>query len=241
MVPAVGIVALTASLQPEMAKQGSLFQQKLEMMPRELLVAFGIGSVDLADPTAYLATNFGLVVLVGAVFAALVGATGLAREEAAGTAELLLAQPIGRRAVAVAKLACGLTLVVVWQGILALVAAATYAILDVPIGDRGAFASLFAGAGLVQAATLGFGMLATVRLGHPRSAPAIAMGVTLGSYVVGVLAALAPAVAGLRWLSPFHYAEPAEIVQSGGLPPSAFVLPIACAIAIVWARKDVHA
>lgn len=244
--PTAAMLALTLSLQPEMAEKGSIFEQKLEMMPKAMLVAFGIEAKNLADPVYYLATNFTLIQLLGAMFAALLGSAALAREEAFGTAELLYAMPVRRRTVALGKVAAGLLLVLLFEVGLLAVAWGTYAGIGAAIGEPGALLGLFAAAGALHAAVYGLALVATVRLTRPRSAPSVALALVFGLYGLGVVGALSETLSALRRLSPFAHAEPLRVIEAGGATGGIAVLLAVVAATVASAtvlleRKDIHA
>lgn len=243
--PTALLLAMTVSLQPEMAKKGSLFEQKLEMMPKAVMVAFGIVAKNLADPVYYLATNFMLVQLLGAVFAALLGAAALAREEAFGTSELLFAMPAGRRTIALGKIAAALGLVAAFDAGLLATTFATYAAIDVTLAQPGQVVALFGATAALHAAVFALGLLATVRTARPRGATSLALGVVFGLYGLGVVGSLSEQMSALRSLSPFHYAMPLRILEGDAVGGVATLLGIAVvAIAgalVLFERKDLRA
>lgn len=245
-IPGMAMIGLTASMQPEMAKEGSLFVAKLEMVPKELLVAFGIQAPDLGDPASYLATNFTVYELLGAAFAGILGATVLSKEEAFGTGELLYTAPVARRTVVLAKVAAGLALVELYALGLAAAAFAAFAAVGVTLARPAVLAAMFVAAGALFAATFALGLLATVRSTRPRNATSVALGVIFGLYGLHVVGGLSDALAALRALSPFRYAEAARVVAAHGLPAEVAVLPAVTLVAVVvscvlFERKDIHA
>lgn len=243
--PTALMLGMTLSIQPEMAKKGSMFEQKLEMMPQALMVAFGITAKNLADPVYYLATNFTLVQLLGAVFAGLLGAAALAREEAFGTAELLYATPAARRTIAGGKIAAALALIVLFDVGLLATALVSYASIGASLADVDVVIALFAATAALHAAAFGLGLLATVRLARPRGAPSLALGVVFGLYGLGVVGALDPRLSALRSLSPFRYAEPIQLVErhgaGGAIALVVLVVVSVVAAVMLFERKDIHA
>jgi ABC-type transport system involved in multi-copper enzyme maturation permease subunit len=215
--PIAGVVALVCALQPSLAS--GLLAAKLEAMPEAMRRAFGMAVVDFHRPAAYLATNFLYVALSAGVLACRLGAAAIAREEALRTAELLYTQPVtrarilGGKAAAVALYAVGFPLALAGVAIPVLGAVA-----DRPV-EAGLVASLFGGAAAVAVCFAGLGMLIAATVRDARAAGGIALAAALGTWFVGLLSALAPAVAPLRWLSPYKLLEPVAIVAAGGLDP----------------------
>lgn len=246
LAPAAILTAITVSVQPQMAREGSIFEQKMKLMPQELLAAFGMQNANLADPASYLATNFTMLTLLGAVFAALLGATLVTHEEAFGTGEMLWSLPVKRRTGVLAKVLVGVLLVVAWETGVALVAFATFAAVGVDLPAAGAIVRLFVAAGFVHLALLALALVVTVRMKRPRTAPTVGLALAFGLYGAGVASSLADKLQGLKWVSPFRYAEPAAVVRLGALPAEAWALPVLLVVAVAVAmflfeRKDLHA
>lgn len=246
MLPAMAMIGLTVSMQPEMSKEGSLFAEKLDMVPKEILITFGIQGADFGEPASYLATNFTVYELLGAAFAAILGATVLAKEEAFGTAELLYSSPVSRRPIVLAKVAAGLILTLTYALGLAAATFGTFAAIGVTITRPGVIAAMFAAAGALFAAMFALGLLVTARSSRPRNATSVALGALFGLYGLHVLGALNESLSWMRGLSPFRYAEAARVVAAGGLPADVAVLPAVTLVAVVvtcvlFERKDIHA
>ena len=95
------MLALTAALFPSI---GDLYGDFMGSLPKEW--AGFIGEGDLSTLEGYLSTEFfGYAHVALAVFAILAGGAAIVGEETDGTMDLLLAQPVSRVRVAIAKLA----------------------------------------------------------------------------------------------------------------------------------------
>lgn len=243
--PLAAMLALLCALQPSLAN-GPL-AAKLESLPPLMRQAFGLALVDFHRPAAYLATNFLYVVLAVALFAGLSGATIVAKEEVQHTAELLYAQPTRRRAILGGKAAALATYVVALPALLAIVPLAMLgAIVDRPL-EPALIAALFAALGCLGICFAGVAMLVATLVRDPRNAGGGALALVFGTFVLGVISALAPQVAWLRWLSPFKWVESLAIVSRGGLPPLPATALVALGLAAAtlaitrYERRDLHA
>lgn len=244
--PVAAMLAMTLSLQKSMSQQGSLLEAKLAVLPRELRAAFGISGNDLAEPVHYLATNFGFTTLIGALFAALLGATIATREANLRVGEMLFTHPVERGVVLAAKAVAGLAVIVAFEGILLASSALAYVASGVSVGRAVAFVSVFVGAALVHATVFALALFAGVSAARPRGASSLALGVTFALYGIGVLARVSAELSALEHLSPFSYADAAAIASRGGLVPKAVVLPLATVALLSlakWrlARRDIDA
>lgn len=244
--PVAAMLSMTLSIQKSMSQRGSLFEAKLAMLPREMRAAFGIAQTNLADPVHYLATNFTFYSLIGALFAALIGAAIATREANQRVSEMLYTHPIERSTALAAKSAAGLAVVVGFDAILLATSALAYTAAGVSVGRATAFVSVFAGAALVHATVFSLSLLAGVSATRPRSASSLALGATFALYGCGVLARVSDKLSWLEHLSPFSYADAAAIATRGHLAPKSTAL-LAATFALLalaqvrFARRDIDA
>jgi ABC-2 type transport system permease protein len=107
--------------------------------------------------------------------------------------------------------------------------------------------SLFAACSCVAFAFAGVGMLVASTLRQSRGAANVSLAIVFGTFVLGVLSALAPSVGFVRWLSPFKLVEATSLVSGEGLDPrsSAILVGVGmiCAILAVdrYRKRDLHA
>jgi ABC-2 type transport system permease protein len=244
VLPTAGLIALTASMQKEMAERGSILEAKLAAMPEGLRAAMNISQLDVSDPVQFLAMNAMTWMLLGALFAGVLGGSLVAKEESFRTAEVLLSLPVRREAIVVGKALAGFVLVLAFDAVLLLAAYASYAAKGIR-ADGAALATMFAGAALVHVSLLAVALLASVALRRARTAMPLALGIVFGAWGIGVVSASGDRLAALAWLSPFKYADPPEVARMG-LTAGAAVLPVlavaaSVAAVVLWSRKDIHA
>jgi ABC-2 type transport system permease protein len=196
----------------------------LKNYPESLKKAFNIQ--DLTSPEGYLGTYvFGLLVpILLAVFGIIMGSRAIAGDEEAGTLDLVLAHPVSRPRLLLARFAALVTQVLV-------ICAVVYLLLLAISGPAKISA---VGPGQLAAATFQmalFGIcIAALTLGigaaTGRRAAAIAAGTAV--VVLGYFGNnLAPQVAGLEWLrylSPFFYFSGNKPLVNGVDPGYAGVL-----------------
>lgn len=104
----VSYIVLIVSVYPMVREEGEAFQELLASYPPALLAAFGLDQgLSIASAEGFLSTYiFGwMVPLLFLIYAISFGARAIAGEEEAGTAELLLANPISRERFVLEKFA----------------------------------------------------------------------------------------------------------------------------------------
>lgn len=165
-----------------------------------------IGQADMSTPAGWLQGElFSITIPIGMVTVlASVGANALAGEEAARTMGVLLANPVPRRRVLLAKAGAMVTYAVVLG--LATFAGVTAGVLlgglDVPVANLGAATTLGTLLGLALGAVA---FLVGAATGRTRPAIAAAIGVAAGSYVAWSFLALSPDLARWSAWSPFDW------------------------------------
>ena len=230
----VGLVLFTVALFPSLKGEESL-NEVVDQMPEALRSMFGIDeAIPLTSAPGYLQGRlFGsLLPLILIVFGIGLGARAVAGSEQDGTLELLLANPVTRRAVVVQRYLALVGMVAALTGVFAvslLVLGAPFGALeDVPMsGLAGAVAGVF---GItVLHGTLAFGVGAgTGRRAWALSAATV---VAVAGYLLQGLIGLTDAIRPLRFISPWHWYLGRNMLAQG-VAPDAVIVPLVLSAAI---------
>ncbi len=172
---------------------------------------------DLSNPRSFLQIEFFTwTPVLLAVFAILAGTGALAGEEGAGTLELLLAQPISRRRLLLAKavgVAVAATAIVVLAGLGFLVTAPFVDLEGEVSAWELAISPLSVLPFTISCAALS--MLAATLTPTRSMAAGLMAAETVAVYVLNVLSELADPLHWLRYLSPFHYSDARQVLTVG--------------------------
>ena len=208
----VSLAALTLGFYPTIHDQAAQLNKSFGGLSNSTLALFG--GTDFFSPVGYLNSQliYLMLPLLLTILGIGLGSSLIGREESDSTIELLLARPISRTKLLLAKaLAGGLNILIVTAiGSAAIILLAQAVHLGIPLGNIAA--ACFACFMLVLTfSALAFLLAAT---GRGRAA---ALGVTvvyaLGGYIVGSLAAT------VHWLKtpslvfPYHYYQSADILR----------------------------
>lgn len=246
LVPLSLLMIMYGSLQPQVAGDNGLLAAKLSVLPDSVKQAFSLSATDFSRPVSYLSTNFIMVTLGVSLFAGLLGANVVAREDAQRTSESLLTLPVSRWQILLGKLLAG---VLVLSGFHLILGLASYGALarvaTQPVEGSLVFA-MFGGALLLALTFFAAGFLMGAVVRQARAAPNLSLGLVLGTYFLGVVSKVSPKAEALGHLSPYRLVEPAEIVAGGGLEAQAWALLAVTGLlltaAVLWyERRDVHA
>ena len=194
---------------PEMSSQmGDISEMFADM--GSFSDAFGMDQLNFGEFMGYFGVECGNVLgLGGALFAAIVGASALAKEEKEHTAEFLLTHPISRTRIISEKLAAAFAEVCILNAVVIAVSCACIAIVGVDV-DVKALTLLFLAYLILQLQIVAvtFGLSAFLRRGEL----GLGLGLVFALYFVNILANLTEDLKFLKFITPFGYADGAHIV-----------------------------
>lgn len=206
--------------------------------------AFGMDRINFGALIGFYAIECGNILGIGgAFFAALMAVGMLAKEEKDRTAEFLLTHPISRVRVVTEKLAAAMLQIVVLNIIVFILAVLSIALIGevIPWKELGL---LHAAYFLVQVELAGicFGISAFLR----RGGLGLGIGIAAVMYFLNIVANISKEAEVLKYITPFGYAESADIIGSGSLDVCMIAIGMCfTVIGIVMAywkycRKDIH-
>ena len=172
--------------------------------------AFGMDKLNFGEFMGYFGVECGNVLgLGGALFAAIVGASALAKEEKERTAEFLLTHPVSRARIITEKLLSTFIQVLVLNAAAVAVTCACIFIVDVD-ADAATLALIFSAHLILQLeiAAVTFGISAFLRRGEL----ALGLGLVFAAYFLNILANLTEKLELLKYVTPFAYADGAYII-----------------------------
>lgn len=206
--------------------------------------AFGMDRLSIGTLTGFYAVECGNILgLGGAFFASLIAVTALSREEKDRTAEFLLTHPVSRARIVTEKLASVLLRVVLLNAAVFAVSVGSMALIgeEIPWREVGLLHLAYF---LLQTELAGlcFGLSAFLR----RSSMGVGLGVAAMMYFLNLVANLTDRAEFLKYITPFGYAEGADILSDGGLNVTMVVLGMVLAAAgiaaayVKYLKKDIR-
>ncbi len=172
--------------------------------------AFGMDKLNFGEFMGYFGVECGNVLgLGGALFAAIVGASALAKEEKERTAEFLLTHPISRTRIISEKLFAALAQVCLLNIFVVAVTCVCMLIVQVE-ADAAAMALIFLAYLILQLeiTAVTFGLSAFLRRGEL----GVGLGLVFAMYFFNILANLTEDLKFLKFITPFGYADGAHII-----------------------------
>ena len=237
------LIAICLFLFPEMKGEMDNVSDMFASMG-SFTAAFGMDRLNFGTLIGFYAVECGNILgLGGAFFASLIAVSALAKEEKERTAEFLLSHPVSRVSVISSKLAALVVQIVVMNVVIFALSAACIAI----IGEEPAWKEiclLHLAYFLLQLELAGicFGLSAFLR----RGSLGIGLGIAAMMYFLNIIANISEKAEFLKVITPFGYAEGADIVSNASLDGKLILIGMAFALigvaaAYFWySRKDIH-
>lgn len=203
---------------PTIADMSLVYSEIMKALPREMLLAFNI-HLDFADNILSFAATYTYLyfLLAGSIYAMILGASILSKEENDKTIEFLLAKPITRSTIVTAKMLCVAINVFLFNAFFALSTFVLMQIYQRAPYNIATFLWMVAGSLLVLYFFAAFGLALSVFVTKSRAVLSLAMGTVMASFVLGVASEIAPRVHFLRYLSPFEYVDTARLLVRGSI------------------------
>lgn len=178
-----------------------------DAFPKEIMVVFGIGSVDISRVAGYYSVFFLYFMLLAAVHAVMFGAVVVSKEERDHCADFVYTKPIRRFQVIGPKLLAGVVNILLFN--MVTFAASVFFIAQHNKGDglidkvSLTMLALF----ILQLFFLALGAMFGAILKNTKRATAVASGLVMGFFILSVVVDLYDKLTFLAILTPFKYFE----------------------------------
>ena len=237
------LLAVCVFLYPSMKSEMDAVSEMFSSMG-SFTAAFGMDKVSFGTLTGFYVVECGNIVgLGGAFFAALCGISVLAKEEKEHTAEFLMTHPVSRWRVVTDKLIAVIFQLVILNVAVYLTAVVSIALIgeDIPWKELNLLhlAYFFL---QVETATVCFGISAFLR----RSGMGIGLGIAMLFYFLNLVANITEEADFLKYITPFGYAEGADIVNSLSVNGEMLAVGVAFTVAgivisyVKYCKKDLR-
>lgn len=207
-------VVLNLSFYPSFKDQAAELNESFANLPEGVVDLFS-DTGDFLSPVGYLSSQvyYLLLPLLFSVAAIGLGGSLLAREEKQGTLELLLARPVSRTKLLLAKMTTGLLIMVAIGAVVTAVTALLVKAIDFGVSMR--FVALTTMVALLLA--LVFGALAFALTALGRLARVASLGLaSLVGFAGYLLTSLSGTIHWLEWparILPYYYYHPSEVLR----------------------------
>ncbi|MGN0166192.1 MAG: ABC transporter permease subunit [Lachnospiraceae bacterium] len=236
------LIAICVFLFPEMKGEMNGYNEMFSSMGN-FSQAFGMDKINFGSFLGFYSIECGNIIgLGGAFFAALCGVSVLAKEEKEHTAEFLLTHPVSRVKILTGKLFSVFIQILILNIVVYCLVVGSVAIIgeDIPWKEL----SLLHLANLLlqlEIAGICFGISAFLR----RSGMGIGLGTAIMLYFLNIIANISDSAEFLKYITPFGYADGADIITDVSLDKTLILLGMFYAVAGIaagymkYTKKDI--
>lgn len=230
-----GITILFMSMFPSMSSSGmsELIKTKIDAIPEAMRKSFGITEmIDFSDLLQYFAYTAQYILLGSCIYAALLGANSLIKEESEGTIEFLYAQPISRIKIVFIKMLSTFSVLYIYNIVLFLI---TFALFEM-FKESGyeymiQLITMYKGMFLAQFVFWALGFVLSTILPKVSLATPTALGIFFTTYVLGMFSSIIDKLEWMKYLSPTQYVMPSEVLRNNGIDTP--YIAISCAVIVI--------
>ncbi len=243
LIVCIGILLFLFAMFPLMELLGiqELIDNQLSQMPPEMQEIMG-GQLNLTDLCQYFSSEFLYMVMAFCIFAGILGANALAREEYDGSIEFLYAKPVTRTQILTAKLTARFVLFTVFLMILTVISLGMGYVVRNDQTDFSAFAKgtllMHVGAYIAGLFFLAVGMLISSTVKKGNMTIGLIIGIFFVTYIIGSASGLMEELRFLEWFAPAYYANPVEVMSDGLEPLKMAVLLVASVGAVALSYRQ---
>ena len=208
------MLGICVIIYPEMSSQmGEISDMFADM--GAFTTAFGMDQLNFGEFMGYFGVECGNALgLGGALFAAIVGASALAKEEKEHTAEFLLTHPLSRTRIISEKLVAAVTQIFILNAAVIATTFVCIAAVGVDFETKPLLLTFLAYLILqLEIAAITFGLSAFLRRGEL----GIGLGLAFAFYFMNILANLTEELKFIKYVTPFGYADGAHIIPEGAI------------------------
>ncbi len=237
-----GLLACCVLIFPEMGSQMDKVAEMYSSMG-SLTAAFGMDKLNMGELLGFYGIECGNILgLGGALYAALIGISSLAKEQKDHTAEFLMSHPVSRVRIITEKL-CAVLLQILIMNVVVLLITVLSIIIIKESPDWGILVLLHLAYTIMQIeiAAICFGISAFIR----RGGIGTGLGIAAIMYFMNIIANLTDKAEFLKYITPFGYTESANIITEKSIDTRMLLFGASyTVIAIVtgyvkYCRKDI--
>lgn len=225
----IGVILMIASSMGKYAglsASGQSINDLMAQMPQSLKAIMGMGTFDLTTATGYYGVLFIYLAMMATVHATMLGATIISKEERDKTTEFLFLKPISRSKIITSKVLASLVNVLIFNIVTfvsSILLVQKYSKGEAVIGD---ITRLMLGMFILQLIFLFIGTAIAAISKHPKTAPSLATGILLLTFMLSIAIDLNSRLENLKYLTPFKYFDAKNLMHARGFEPVYLILSI---------------
>ncbi|MCG6182062.1 ABC transporter permease [Anoxybacillus sp. LAT_38] len=209
-----GLVLLTLSIFPQFAEQQKEVTKLLQSLPPAMIKAFGMDQLSIGDLTGYYGVRvYTMTTLLGSVYAAMLAANIVAKEENDKTIEFLLAKPVTRSEILTKKWLVVAVNILILNAVSLFVSFIGFQMAKEYDVSLKAVYLLTLATVLLHFTFASVAFLLSTIMRKTRNASSLALGLVFVTYFMNMMSSISDDLSFLKYVSPFKYVDAAPIIN----------------------------
>jgi ABC-2 type transport system permease protein len=197
-----------------------IMKAKMDTLPESMKQSLDLEQLtDFSSIGTYFAYVYQNVLMALCLFATMAGTNSLVKEEGEGTIEFLYAQPISRSQIVTSKLMAGIIMLALLTLVSGLVSVVSCLIFSPPganlVKTMQQILLIISSAFLSGWVYLSLGALLSASIKTATQSTAAFFGLFFLTYFAGMFSDLIKQLEFLQYVSPYKYADPADLIKTG--------------------------
>ncbi|TCO79806.1 ABC transporter permease subunit [Marinisporobacter balticus] len=196
---------------------GESINDMLDILPKSLLNVYGISSFDLSTAIGFYGVLFLYLILIATVYAVMLGANIIAKEEKDKTTEFLFVKPVSRSKVITSKLFAVLLNIIILNIVTFIASFVIVNHFNVGNAILTDMIMLIMGMFITQLIFMCIGALVASVSKNPKAATSTAIGILLITFMISMLINMNDKLENLKYITPFKYFGAESIISGKGM------------------------
>lgn len=208
------------SLFPSIADNTKMYDEMIKEFPKGIIEVFGLDKISMFTILGFFGTeSYLFITLFGSIYAMLLGASILSKEESEKTIEFLLAKPVTRSTIVTAKAANVFFYITLFNLIFSFTNYLMFEAVKKEEYSLKALLMLSAGPWLLHLTFAAIGLLISVFVVKAKSVYPVSIGFVLVMYFINIMSSISEKLTNLKYFTPFKYVDAPDIIINEKIEP----------------------
>ncbi|MDD4298982.1 MAG: ABC transporter permease subunit [Bacilli bacterium] len=209
------LIIMILALHPIVVTKMNMMNEMLEQFPKEMINALNLENTNFNNILSYFFYEFQFILLASTIYAGILGANIISKEESDKTIQLLYSKPVSRLNILLNKMIVVILYLLVFNFTLFTVTTICMLFLGNQNFDYLALLNMYLGLLLTQSTFAFIGIAIATLLKKPKSASTITGGIIMVTFILGIVSKIADKVDNLIYLSPVNYLLEGDFISRG--------------------------
>ena len=216
------------------AESGQSINELMSNIPKTLKAILGFGNFDLTKASGFYGMLYLYLLIMVTIHASMLGANIISKEERDKTTEFLMVRPVSRTKIITSKLLAALVNILILNVVTLILSITIVGKYSNGEAISGGILILMLGMLILQLIFLFIGTGIASISKNPKISASVATTVLLVTFMLSIVIDMNSKLEGLKYITPFKYFDPQNMMYGGGLEPVFVILSFVIIAALVY-------